>query len=451
MDFWNWIVKTLKDYFGLNNLGNPQGWLNLVFGIITLTMGVLLFYRFIYTIMGLFGKSRTYEKKPEDYRYCFILSARNEEKVIGNLIDSIHEQTYPQKLIDIIVLADNCSDQTAAVAKAHGATLVYERHDPSKARKGWALEFLFGELAKKFDLTKEYNGYVFMDSDNVLAPDFLEKINDPFHLDYDVVSGYRNVKNMKENWISAISGLNWHRAVLYSQRPRSMINSAEQISGTGFVMKSALLKDGWHFTCLTEDGEATTRLVAQGKKLGYCEAAAIYDEQPTSLKIALRQRLRWAKGGIVNFLQNDTRLFVSFFKKPSFSKYDIFWEMFPYALVSFLAGVIFDILGIVFCFVYTGPYDWGNFATNKLVNLAVTYASGYLVGWLIIIREWKHIHLNFGEALLYSFLWPFFDMVGVPIALWSLFVKVSWKPIPHHAIVEGSALQAEEQAKQKKK
>jgi cellulose synthase/poly-beta-1,6-N-acetylglucosamine synthase-like glycosyltransferase len=136
-----------------------------------------------------------------------------------------------------------------------------------------------------------------MDSDNVLALDFLEKINDPFHLDYDVVSGYRNVKNMKENWISAISGLNWHRAVLYSQRPRSMINSAEQISGTGFVMKSALLKDGWHFTCLTEDGEATTRLVAQGKKLGYCEAAAIYDEQPTSLKIALRQRLtlgqRW--------------------------------------------------------------------------------------------------------------------------------------------------------------
>jgi hypothetical protein len=59
--------------------------------------------------------------------------------------------------------------------------------------------------------------------------------------------------------------------------------------------------------------------------------------------------------------------------------------------------------------------------------------------------------LTVGEALLYSFLWPFFDMVGVPIALWSLFVKVSWKPIPHHAIVEGSTLQAEEQAKQKKK
>ena len=90
MDFWKWIVKTVEVYFGLDNLGNPQGWLNLIFGIITLVMGLLLFYRFIYTIMGLFGKSRTYEKKPEDYRYCFILSARNEEKVIGNLIDSIH-------------------------------------------------------------------------------------------------------------------------------------------------------------------------------------------------------------------------------------------------------------------------------------------------------------------------------------------------------------------------
>src|SRR5574344_919374 len=124
MEFWNWIVNYVKNSLGLNlienNPANAQGWFNLIFSCLSLLIGVLVFYRTIYAILGIFGKSRKYTAKPMDKRYAFVLSARNEEKVIGNLIDSIHKQTYPQNLIDIYVVADNCDDKTAEVARSLG-------------------------------------------------------------------------------------------------------------------------------------------------------------------------------------------------------------------------------------------------------------------------------------------------------------------------------------------
>lgn len=76
-----------------------------------------------------------------------MICARNEEQVIGNLLDSIAGQDYPKDKLHVFVIADNCTDETAAIARAKGAT-VYERHDLSKARKGYALEFGFKRSRK---------------------------------------------------------------------------------------------------------------------------------------------------------------------------------------------------------------------------------------------------------------------------------------------------------------
>ncbi|MDE7106247.1 MAG: glycosyltransferase, partial [Anaeroplasmataceae bacterium] len=96
--------------------------------IIIYVFGFLLFYRSIYVIVGFFGKAPKYKPAEMDKSYAVVISARNEEKVIGNLIDSIKKQTYDSSKISIFIVADNCTDNTAQICRELGAH-VYERHD----------------------------------------------------------------------------------------------------------------------------------------------------------------------------------------------------------------------------------------------------------------------------------------------------------------------------------
>lgn len=113
--------------------------------IIMIVFGLLTFgYRLVYMAVRITGKQRpTAEGSP--HRYAVMIAARNEEKVIGNLIDSLKKQDYPGEPVDIYVVADNCTDSTARVAKAHGAR-VFTRHDTAHATKGYALEYLYNRL-----------------------------------------------------------------------------------------------------------------------------------------------------------------------------------------------------------------------------------------------------------------------------------------------------------------
>lgn len=536
MGFWDWIKNWILASFGISLIkeGNPQGYINCVFMTITVVFGIFLFYRTIYMIVGLFGHSRRFPLAKPDKRYCFVFCARNEEKVIGNLIDSTRDLSYDQSLLDIIVLADNCSpdDKTAEIARKKGC-IVYERHDLSKCRKGYALQWLFSQL--KHDLPhgiETYYAYLFMDSDNVMAKDFLNRLNDAFQAGYDVVTGYRNVKNPSENWLTAIGAFNLYRGPLASARARSVFCCNHQITGTGFGIRSFLIRDGWPCTMLLEDNEMTTRLMAKEPRLRltlspsdfaaffpdghatsltlvkengvvlchlkpslgenseleipetwakkrhlsfvtnelgdlvlkdpvtiggrsfptrvthyvritYVEAAQYFDEQPSSFRIAIRQRLRWAKGGMAVWLFPGQRLLLSFFRRPRWSKYDFFWEIFPYGLVTFLMGFLQLLLTTIFWATGasgTAVDGWENL-WSYLLNITVfQYVGNFFIGILIVVKEWKRMNFSVTQTIRYLFLWPLFDMAGVPISILCLCMHVGWKPIPHHVVANGNVL-----------
>ena len=79
-------------------------------------------------------------KGKKDHRFMAIIPAHNEEAVVGNLIESLKKQNYNKDLYDIYVIADNCTDKTAEVAKQAGA-IVYQRFDETKKTKGFALNW----------------------------------------------------------------------------------------------------------------------------------------------------------------------------------------------------------------------------------------------------------------------------------------------------------------------
>ena len=145
-------------------------------------------------------------------------------------------------------------------------------------------------------------------------------MNDSFDAGEKLITSYRNTKNFDESWVASTYALHWLRSIRFNHRARSVLRLATNIQGTGFLFANEIVKDGWKYTSLTEDRALTVDAVAQGYAITYNDAAEFYDEQPTSLKIALRQRLRWSKGHLLAFAETGPYLFINIFFGKRFLK-----------------------------------------------------------------------------------------------------------------------------------
>ena len=104
-------------------------------------LSVVVIHKAFYFVIGMFF-TRKFKPAKKKHKYGIVIAARNEKYVIGNLLDSINKQDYPRELLTVFVVADNCTDNTAEIARSKGA-VCYERNDPNHRTKGYALEYLF--------------------------------------------------------------------------------------------------------------------------------------------------------------------------------------------------------------------------------------------------------------------------------------------------------------------
>lgn len=105
-----------------------------------------------------------------------LVPAHNEAAVVGNLIESLKNQNYPKELLDIYVIADNCTDNTAQIARDAGA-IVYERFDSEKKTKGYAMQWFLNKMNEQ---GADYDAMCVFDADNVVMPDFFTAMNKNF-------------------------------------------------------------------------------------------------------------------------------------------------------------------------------------------------------------------------------------------------------------------------------
>lgn len=264
-------------------------------------------YFLILGLLGLFRKKENKNYKPKN-KFALLIAAHNEEVVIGSLIESMLKLDYPREMYDIFVIADNCTDDTAKIAKGYGVN-VCERFAKDKRGKGYALEWMF---AKLFDMKKQYDAVAIFDADNLVHKDFLKEINSKLQEGYKVVQGYIDSKNPDDSWISAAYSIAFWTQNRMFQLARANVGFSNQIGGTGFAIETNTLKTlGWGATCLTEDLEFTCKLVLNGEKVGWAHDAIIYDEKPLKLAQSWSQRKRWMQG----FTDVASRYFFKLVKK----------------------------------------------------------------------------------------------------------------------------------------
>ena len=234
-------------------------------------------------------------KIKKDHRFMAIIPAHNEEAVIANLVESLKNQTYNKELYDIYVIADNCTDNTAKVAKEAGA-IVYERFDEAKKTKGYALDWF---LQQKIKEDAPYDAFFIFDADNIVDKDFIKNMNKKLCQGEDVVQGYRDIKNPTDSWITSGYALFYWTMHRFYHLARYNIGLSPLLNGTGFMVRFDVVKPtGWDTVTLTEDIEFSLKRIIAGKKLGWATDAIVYDEQPVGFKQSWSQRSRWTVGHI---------------------------------------------------------------------------------------------------------------------------------------------------------
>ncbi len=402
-------------------------------------VGLLYASRTVYMIVGLFT-TKKFPPAQAYHRYAVIIAARNEAAVLGNLIDSIEKQDYPKDKLRIFVVADNCNDNTAEVARKKGA-VCYERNDPAHATKGYALEFLFDHIEKDYGI-ESFDGYFVFDADNLLKSDFIRRMNDAFASGEKLVTSYRNTKNFDDGFLSAGYALHWLRTVRFDNRGRSALGLSSWIQGCGFLISSELLRQGWHYVTFAEDRSLSSDAVAKGLRVSYQHEAQFYDEQPTSLQIAWRQRTRWAKGHLQALGESGRSLLSGMFKRKThrerFMCYEMLMLNFPAVLVTVPAKVITAIVTIMM-FADKGNFAWQAWIVLLLAlveTLIFEHLTTIPMAWLVFFTERRRIpKMKWYKILWYSLMFPLFSIIG-DLATWvAVFTKVTWKPIPHKAAV----------------
>ena len=383
---------------------------------LTLVVVMLLscLYQGVYAFLRLANVRRRYQEGKR-CRYAVLIAARNEQAVIGQLLDSIRAQEYPRELIDIFVAADNCTDSTALVAAAHGAT-VFERFDRSRVGKGYALAFLIHKIWEGCP-AGTYDGYFVFDADNLLDPRYVAEMDRVFSAGARVVTGCRNAKNFTDNWLTAGYGLYILRESEFMNRPRDFLGTGCMVSGTGFLMAESLLREagGWQWFSLSEDTEFSADMAIRGEHIAYCPGAMLYDEQPADLKVSVTQRSRWIKGYLQVLMRHGPALFSAWLRTGRFACYELLIGGIP-AMVCGGIGFLLEPTPVA-----------------ALTGLVSAYLAVYLTGLLTLIIQWKTIRGPARKKILYSFAYPVFMLTFLPALVPAVFGKAQWKCVPHTA------------------
>ena len=408
-----------------------------------LTFTICYTYQLYYVFVVLTRKPKELTAK-KNHKFAAVISARYESAVIGDLIHSIKVQNYPSELIDVFVIADNCTDDTARVAREAGA-IVFPRSNDKEVGKGYALDYGFQCIRERY-ADKGYEAYFVFDADNVLDVNYFREMNKTFDNGAKASTSYRNSKNYDSNWISAGYAVWFLREAKFLNQARLTLNTSCAVSGTGFFIAADIIEKngGWKWHLLTEDIEFSANSILEGTRISYTPTAILYDEQPITFRDSWNQRFRWAKGFYQVFWHYGARLAKGIAVNPKgarFACYDMLMTIAPGMLLT-IVSVLFNAI-IVFLSL-TGAMSTGIMVASSLSSILFCllnyFIFMFMFGVLTTFVEWDSIRSTTGKKVLYMFTFPVFMMTYIPIALVALVKKCNWKPIKHSISVDVAEL-----------
>lgn len=381
---------------------------------------ILLIYSYL-VMPRCYLKPKKYNNKK---RYCILIPARYESKVINNLLLSITKQTTKINPKDIYIIVESIKDKTVDIAKQYNMNIIL-RENLSLKRKGYALNDAVTYILKK---QIHYDAYFIFDADNILDKDFIKNMEKSINEGYDIGIGYRNTKN-SNTLVSASSALTFSMINTMLNERKNKYHNNLTISGTGYYIKGSIIEE-WNsfpFHSLTEDYELTLYAILHNLTTTYNKKAIFYDEQPDNFNVSLKQRTRWVKGYFEARKKYINKISKSETKNdPNFaSKVNAFLGVTPY---------IYIIIGLLIILV------------NILITKGITSFLSYLTIFLLLIylvlsiftiimlkKEKNSLTISKSMKIKVIFYNPIFMFSYIICLLRTIFIKdIKWDKIDHN-------------------
>ena len=390
--------------------------MNVIIAILGVISAVLLLYGLyfgVFAVIGLPLKAVEFPETEERKHFAVLIPARNEEAVIGDLVDSLKAMDYPKDRYEIYVIVNHCTDKTEEAARAHGARILDCREDTKS--KGEVLDYAFRTLKDH----QEIDAYVVFDADNVVDPAFLTEMNKAI-MTAPAAQSFRIGKNAEASWVADCYEVYYASQDTFYNHPKTRIGRSASINGTGWAIRKEVIEQGSFVAkTITEDFEFTIQCALQDIPIAYCSKAITKDEYCEDLKTSMRQRFRWTFGFVQNLRIYEGKLFKKAFKG---SAVCLDTAMVNLLLPSITLTIVAVLLG------YAGACGFMSLPVYILVQIAALWFGLSFSAFIAIAkthrgvrRHWKGILAN-----------PLFIITWVPIMISCFFRRsLHWKPIEH--------------------
>ena len=352
-------------------------------------------------------------------KYAILIPARNESKVIENLLISIENQTYKVDPKDVYVIVEDECDKTVSIANNHNVSVIIRTNLENRKRKGYALADAIENISTKYD------AYFIFDADNILDKNFIKEMSKTINEGYDIGIGYRNTKNGSSTLTASASALTFSMVNTFINRKKVKRHHNVIISGTGYYIKGSIV-DKWGtfpFNSLTEDYELSLDATLNGYTTYYNESAIYYDEQPEIFDVTITQRSRWVKGYF-----DARRNYIHKIRK-SISKKDKNYASKITALIG-VNPLITLIIGILLLLI-DSITSFKNFIISLLIIFILIYITLMIFTYIIIKKEENKLDIKVSKILL-IFYNPFYLLSYI----YCLYIAVTkkdlgWQEIKH--------------------
>ncbi len=415
-------------YEVLNNINT------VVLYIIGIPFGLQIIYMLFFWI-----KKKVFPKSDKKARICVVIPARNEESVIeGTVKDLIKNQTYPMELVDIYVIAHNCTDKTKEYAERAGAkVIVVNSSDPKTHR----VSYCFNEAIKVILATNEkYDFLLRFDADNHVNKEFISLMNDAFQSGVKIARPYESVLNITESTYSQACGLYYVFDSRFSSRVRERLGIDAHVNGPGSMISWEIIEKykGYDTKSICEDTEFCFKRIRDGYRCHFVEDAVVYEDLPTSLKDTYARNRRIGSGTFRLFCKYFFIFLADFFRTLRFSYLELILTYIFIPICALLCTWIpaFYIYSVIYFAVVGRMADL--YLTLIIIACCLTFLflfAGIFQGFLLVLLDYKKMGATRRRDLTKGVItFPFFSVVYIITITLGIFSKPKWKQVKRSKI-----------------
>ncbi len=424
--------------------------LNIINNVILTLIGVPFTIQMIYTILG-WLKKKTFKKTTKKNRICVLIPAHNESDVIYDTVKRIYDrQKYPKELFDVYVVADNCTDNTAELARSAGAIVfIHNDPDPKHHIALYAIKFGYEEILK---LEKKYDFSIRLDADNFINDEFFGLMNDCFNAGIEMARPYESSLNITQNNYTKASGLYYAFDSRFASRVRERLGIDAHVNGPGSMISMGIIsKFGYSAKGIVDDAEFTNKMMLKGYRLHYVEDAVVYEDVASTFKDTYAKNKRMGSGVSRLFFTGGLKMLGKFFVTFRFSYLEMFLQ-YLFCLICVLlctwipAFYIYDVVytglcgaGIIGTTLFDSAYYNQVFITTLIVIAScLTFLFvfvGLLQAFILVMVDYKKLGAKSRKELISGiFIYPCFSVVYILTLCLGIFSKPKWVKVNRNKV-----------------